>query len=63
MFIPLEGDNIVCLANIIAIYRGTEGTEILRLDGTVEKTVFSPPTLKKRLIALREQSTVQGRSF
>jgi hypothetical protein len=63
MFIPLENDNIICLANVIAIYRGDGGTEILRTDGRREKTVFSPPTLKKKMSALKERSAIKGRSF
>ena len=48
MFIPLEGENIVCLANVVAIYRDGTQTAILKRDGTTEATSFTPPTLAKR---------------
>ncbi len=48
MFIPLEGDNAICLCDVVAIYKTDEGTEILKRDGSVVKTGFTPPTLRKR---------------
>lgn len=63
MIIPLEGENVLCLANVIAIYRTPEGAKILRRDGKTESSVFSPLTLKKRMEALAAQSAVKGRSF
>lgn len=53
MFIPLEGENIVCLANVVAIYRSGIQTVILKRDGSTETTSFTPPTLAKRQKALR----------
>lgn len=48
MFIPLEGENILCLANVIALYREEGKNVILRRDGAKESTPFSPQTLKNR---------------
>lgn len=48
MFIPLEGENIICLANVTAIYRSESQTVILKRDGTTETTSFTPLTLAKR---------------
>ncbi len=64
MFIPLEGENIICLADIVAVYKGNNGTEILKKDGSVIMTGFTPATLKKRqLDFLRKKSTASnGRS-
>ena len=47
MFIPLEGENIVCLANVVAIYRSGIQTVILKRDGSTETTSFTPPTLAR----------------
>ena len=52
MFIPLEGENILCLANTVAIYKTDNGTEILKRDGSVIRTGFTPATLKKRQLDL-----------
>ncbi|MGD9666263.1 MAG: hypothetical protein AB7U31_02265 [Synergistaceae bacterium] len=62
MFIPLEGENILCLANTVAIYRTDNGTEILKRDGSVIRTGFTPPTLKKRQLSFLTKRTINGRS-
>lgn len=48
MLIPVEGDNLFCLARVVAIYREDNVTKILKSDGTLEFTSFTPQTLKKR---------------
>lgn len=48
MFIPLEGENILCLANAVAIYRENGSTLILRRDGSASTTPFTPRLLAKR---------------
>ncbi|KEJ92695.1 hypothetical protein [Synergistes jonesii] len=48
MFIPLGGENILCLANVAAIYREGGETVILRRSGAKEKAAFTPPTLADR---------------
>ena len=58
MFIPLEGENIICLANTVAIYRTDNGTEILKTDGSVMRTGFTPPTLKKRQLDFLNKRTI-----
>ncbi len=55
----MEGENILCLANVIAIYKADTGTEILKRDGSVTHTVFTPPTLKKRFEALQKESAIK----
>ena len=60
MFIPLEGENVICLANVVAIYRSSDGTNILERDGTVTKTGFTPPTLKRRQAELWHGSVITG---
>ena len=62
MFIPLEGENILCLANAVALYRADGKTEILRRDGSITETSASPLTLKKRGEALNSESAIKGRS-
>lgn len=62
LFIILEGENIVYIANTVAIYRTNNGTEILKRDGSVIKTGFTPPTLKKRQLDLIYKRTTNGRS-
>ena len=62
MFIPLEGENILCLANTIAIHKTENGTEILKSDGSVITTGFTPPTLKKRQLDFLCKRTINGRS-
>ena len=59
MIISLEGDNVLCLANVVAIYHAPGGTRILLRDGRVEESVFSPETLKKRRDALEAQAAVR----
>ncbi|MCI5864847.1 MAG: hypothetical protein MR000_06440 [Cloacibacillus porcorum] len=58
MFIPLEGENIICLANVTAIYRSESQTVILKRDGTTETTSFTPLTLAKRQRAFAAESAV-----
>lgn len=48
MFIPLEGEEVVCLANVIALYREDGATTILRDDGSKLRSSFTPETLRKR---------------
>ena len=55
LFIPLEGENIICLANVIAMYKTDKGTAILKRDGSVIRTGFNPATLKKRQLDLPEK--------
>ena len=62
MFIPLEGENILCLANTVAIYKTDNGTEILKRDGSVITTGFTPTTLKKRQLDFITKRTINGRS-
>ncbi|MFA5672381.1 MAG: hypothetical protein WC922_07995 [Synergistaceae bacterium] len=62
MFIPLEGENIICLANTIAIHKTENGTEILKSDGSVITTGFTPTTLKKRQLDFITKRTINGRS-
>ena len=52
LFIPLEGENIICLANVLAIYRTEGDTEILKRDGSDIRTGYTPATLKKRQLDL-----------
>lgn len=59
MFIPLEGENILCLANVILMYRNNDETNIIKRDGSVVKTSFTPLTLKKRQIALYDKSIIK----
>lgn len=58
MLIPVEGDNLFCLAGVVAIYREDNVTRILRSDGTLDITSFTPQTLKKRGEALWERYAV-----
>jgi len=59
LIIPLEGDNVLCLANVVAIYHAPGGTKILRRNGSTEDSVFSPETLRKRRDALEAASAVR----
>jgi hypothetical protein len=63
LFIPVENENVLCLANIIALYRGPEETNILERDGTITKTSFTPITLKRRQTELWQKSAIKGRSL
>lgn len=56
LLIPAEGENLFCLAHVIALYREGDTTIILRGDGTRGVTSFTPRTLKKRGEALWESS-------
>ncbi len=64
VFIPLEGENILCLCNTVAIYKTDAGTEILKVDGSVIRTGFTPTTLKKRQLDFQNKQTIviNGRS-
>ena len=64
LFIPLEGENILCLCNTVAIYKTDAGTEILKVDGSVIRTGFNPTTLKKRQLDFLNKQTIviNGRS-
>lgn len=55
MLIPAEGEDLLCLARVIALYREGKITKILREDGTCSATSFTPQTLKKRGEALWRQ--------
>lgn len=59
MFIPLEGDNILFLDNVIAIYRDESGTVILKRNGKKENSSFSPETLKKRYYCFVKKEELQ----
>ena len=48
MFIPLEGENVLCLENAVAIYREDGATVILKRNGGKERTSFTPRILAKR---------------
>ena len=62
LIIPLEGESIICLANTVAIYKTENGTEILKRDGSVIRTGFTPTTLKKRQLDFLSKMTINGRS-
>ena len=59
MFIPLEGENIICLENVVAIYREDGKTAILKTDGTREFFPFTPATLAERYRRLEKKSSVK----
>ncbi len=46
---------MICLANVIAIYRTEKGTQILKRDGSAISTGFTPATLKKRQFDLPQK--------
>lgn len=48
MFIPLEGENVLCLENAVAIYREDGATVILKRNGGKEHTSFTPRAIAKR---------------
>ena len=48
MFIPLEGENVLCLENAVAIYREDGATVIPKRNGGKERTSFTPRILAKR---------------
>ncbi|MDO4987577.1 MAG: hypothetical protein Q4E17_00895 [Synergistes sp.] len=52
MFIPLDKDNIICLANVAAIIRADGGAVVLRTDGRRVSVPFSPINLAKRHLKL-----------
>lgn len=52
MLIPLEEDNLLCLARVVALYRENGVTQILSEDGSCRAVSFTPLTLKKRGEAL-----------
>ena len=51
MFIPLEGENVLCLENAVAIYREDGATVILKRNGGKERTSFTPRQLSARWAA------------
>lgn len=64
MFIPLEGEKIVCMENIVMIYRGDcGGSVVLKRDGAALSSSFSPVTLKRRYLAFCRKLETNGRSF
>lgn len=63
MFIPLEGENVVCLANVVVMFRNSNETNIIKKNGSIVKTSFTPRTLKKRHLALYNKSIIRKRSF
>ena len=48
MFIPLEGENILCLENVVAVYRENGATIILKRNGGKEQSSFTPRAIAKR---------------
>ncbi len=48
MFIPLEGENIICLANVAALVRDGDKTIILKTGGTRLTSSFTPRALARR---------------
>jgi len=58
VFIPIECENIICLSDVVALYREGNVTKILRADGSSDVTLFTPPTLKRRGEALWNKSAV-----
>lgn len=48
MLIPIEEDDLFCLARVVALYRENGVTQILSADGSCRTTSFTPLTLKKR---------------
>lgn len=48
MFIPLEGENIVCLANVAALVRSDGQTLILKSGGEALTSSFTPRALARR---------------
>jgi hypothetical protein len=52
MFIPLEGEDIICLADVVAVYKEDGGTTILHADGSKTRSSLSPETLARRLDSL-----------
>lgn len=48
MFIPLEGENVLCLENAVAIYREGGETVILKRNGGKERTSFTPRAIARR---------------
>lgn len=58
VLIPLEEDNLFCLARVVALYRENGVTQILSADGSRRATSFTPLTLKKRGEALWDKYAV-----
>lgn len=52
MFIPIEGEDCIWLAPVIAMIREGDSTRIYREDGTIQNTGFRPLTLVRRYAAL-----------
>lgn len=56
MFIPLTCDSIICLADVVALYRDGGKTVILHSDGRKSMAGLTPLTLKKRQERLWNES-------
>ncbi|MDO5562394.1 MAG: hypothetical protein Q4F74_02140 [Synergistaceae bacterium] len=63
MFIPMEGEKLVCLENVAMIYRGERGSVILKRDGSTVISSLTPVTLKRRYLAFCRELETNGRSF
>lgn len=61
MLIPIEGENLLCLVGVVALYREDNITKILYEDGNSSVTSFTPQTLKKRGEALWDTYAVLPR--
>lgn len=48
MFIPLEGEKILCLENVVALYRENGATVILKRNGGKEESSFTPRAIARR---------------
>lgn len=60
MFIPLEGDNIICLAEAVALYKENGATAILKINGKKEYTSFTPATLARRYEKFSAAAALDG---
>lgn len=58
LLIPTGGEDLFCLARVVALYREGDATIILRVDGTRGVTSLTPRTLKKRGEALWASSAL-----
>ena len=56
MFIPLEGENIVCLANVSALIRDGGRTFILKSSGERLTSSFTPQALARRRRAFADSA-------
>ncbi|MBL3591963.1 MAG: hypothetical protein JMJ93_00490 [Synergistaceae bacterium] len=48
MIIPLEGERLVLMADVVALVRGDGLTEIVGRDGSLRTTGLTPMTLRAR---------------